>query len=360
MNPVLRALVTLSLGLGALSASGAWAEPRLSQQSELEADARGLRGLAVENARGSVHVQPSADGRIHVRALKLSKAARMEDARRLADEISVQSGPEGDRYRVRVNYPTRMDVNLDFWDMFRSHDGPLVPKAEVRLVIEAPPSLALSLASVSGDLTTERVTAAQTLRSTSGDVRVAAAGGAVDAHTISGNLDVEGATRLKAGSVSGDLAVHGVGPLRASTTSGDVVVEGARDSVWLRSTSGDLTVEDAPHGVDAQTSSGDIKVRDGCGRFRLSSMSGSVLACVRRPLSAVTLSSTSGGVVLRVPEGLDASLDLSTGSGDLSCDVPVTLLEHHRNRMRASLGRGGPAIQLSTASGDVHVTRGER
>ena len=61
-----------------------------------------------------------------------------------------------------------------------------------------------------------------------------------------------------------------------------------------------------------------------------------------------------------LPPGLGADLELSTGSGDIECDVPVVLLGHGRQHMNAKYGRGGAAVKAQTVSGDLHVTSGGR
>jgi DUF4097 and DUF4098 domain-containing protein YvlB len=106
--------------------------------------------------------------------------------------------------------------------------------------------------------------------------------------------------------------------------------------------------------------SGSLDVTSARGRIALRSTSGTVKVGLSAPLSAVQLESASGDVELEIGSGVDASLTLSTGSGDIECDVPVLLKGHGRHEMNAQLGRGGPPVQATTGSGDVHVTSGGR
>ena len=48
----------------------------LSGQSRQVVEARGLKGVRVENPRGRVRVVPSPDGRLHVTALKFTRGHR--------------------------------------------------------------------------------------------------------------------------------------------------------------------------------------------------------------------------------------------------------------------------------------------
>ena len=74
--------------------------------------------------------------------------------------------------------------------------------------------------------------------------------------------------------------------------------------------------------------------------------------------AAASLGSSSGRVEVGLPRGFEATLDLSSARGDLGRDVPMTLLSCDRRSLHARIGRGGPAVRLSSSSGDVHVTSG--
>jgi DUF4097 and DUF4098 domain-containing protein YvlB len=128
----------------------------------------------------------------------------------------------------------------------------------------------------------------------------------VSAGSVSGNVDITGANGdVEAGSVSGDIRLA---RLRAS-------------SVRAHTVSGNVDVR-----VDAFTGRGDLSFR-----------------------------SVSGDVTLEVPRGFDADISMSTVSGDMNSDFPVTLGNgrmSHRH-IEARIGNGGRRLDVSTVSGSL-------
>lgn len=313
------------IGLAALvGAAPAYAAVRYSERSDLTVEARGIRTIEIDNSRGDVEVAPSGDGRIHVTALKTCRGRDRAEAQRFAAAIAVTSATEGDRWVMRVKYPARVDIRVNFWDLLsgRSDSGDIGQSHEVKLLVAAPPSLALNLHGVSGDLATRGMSARQQLRTTSGDCTVESAGGPLELATVSGDVSIAGAPRATVRTTSGDVRASVAGPMDAGSVSGEIEVTSAADTVRVETTSGDVEVTLGPR------------------------------------LARADVSSTSGGVRLRLSGSLDASLELSTQSGEIACDVPVTLLGHGRQYMNAKYGRGGAVVKASTASGDLHVTSG--
>jgi hypothetical protein len=355
--------VSAMLVLAAFSLSApAIASVRYTEQSDRAVEARGLKRVDIENSRGDAEVAPSPDGRIHVTAIKTCRGRDQAEARGYAKDVSVTAGTEGDRYVIRVQYPRRVDIQLNFWDLFsnKGNSNDFGSRHEVRLLVQVPAGLALRLESVSGDLAARGLTGPQSLHSTSGDCTVDAAGGSLDVRTVSGDAHVSGHARALVRSTSGDITAALEGPLDAGSVSGDIEVRSASDSLVLASTSGDISVDSAPRAIEASSSSGSLEVLSAGGSVDLSSSSGSVSVGLHAPLSGATVSSSSGDVELKLADGLDASLALSTSSGDIECDVPVVLQGHGRQHMNAQFGRGGAPIKAQTVSGDLHVTSGGR
>jgi hypothetical protein len=351
------------LVLAALSlAVPARASLRYTEQSTQAVGARGLRGVDVDNPRGDVEVAPSPDGRIHVTAIKTCRGRDRAQAQSYARDIHVTTGVEGDRYVIRVQYPKRVNIQVNFWELFsgKGDSDDFGPRHDLRLLMQVPAGLALRLESVSGDLAARGLAGRQTLRSTSGDCTVDAAGGALDVRTVSGDARVRGRGRAFVRSTSGDITSALDGPVDARSVSGDIDVPSASDSLVLGSTSGDISVDSAPRALSATSSSGSIEVLSARGTVAVSATSGSVSIGLYAPLAGAAVSSASGDVELRMFGGLDASLALSTSSGDIVCDVPVVLQGHGRQHMNAQFGRGGAPIKAQTVSGDLHVTSGGR
>jgi len=148
-------------------------------------------------------------------------------------------------------------------------------------------------------------------------------------HRASIDLDITVPTNLEVnvGSISGDVTIDGAqGDVRASSVSGELRLRHLRaSSIRAHTVSGDIEAR-----VDALTGTGDLSFH-----------------------------SVSGGVVMELPRALDADIRMSTVSGELESDYPLTLNGRmSRRRTEARIGKGGRLIDLSTVSGDVRIRKG--
>lgn len=353
----LAAAATLIVLLSALPATRASALAPQAERSDATIAADGLKRLRVENSRGRIEVRPSADGKLHVTAIKTVRAGRQGKVEQYRRETSVGAERQGDTYAIVVHYPKRIDVQIDFWEIFRSHrgDDPFLTRIEVALVIEAPKSLIVETHSVSGDALSEGMAGAQELSSTSGDVTVRKAAGPVRVSTTSGDIIVDEAGAVQANSASGDLDVHHVSSLVAHTASGKIEVAGVADSLHIESASGDVQADSAPKGAWVHTVSGGIDVRGAARRVSALTASGEVTLGLVAPLAGVDVRAVSGNVTALVQGHADAEVDLQSTSGNVNTSAGVALQHHSEHSLQGRLGKGGPVIRIRTASGDISV-----
>ena len=127
----------------------------------------------------------------------------------------------------------------------------------------------------------------------------------------------------------------------AGSVSGDIRIDGAHGDVQAATVSGDVTLRDLhATSVHATTVSGDVNAA-------ISELSGS---------GPLHFRSVSGDVTVSVPTGLDADFSMSTVSGDLDTDFPLTLNGRMgRRNINARIGKGGRELSVSTVSGDVRL-----
>ena len=134
-----------------------------------------------------------------------------------------------------------------------------------------------------------------------------------------------------------------VGPL--STASGNVAVRGVSGEVNVSTASGDVTIKDVA-----------------AGSVRASSASGNVDAELTRTDGArdLTFSTASGDVNVKLPGSVDATVRMSTASGSLRTDFPLNVEKSPYGAgesARGQLGSGAAHIKLSSASGNVSLSR---
>lgn len=195
--------------------------------------------------------------------------------------------------------------------------------------------------------------------------------GRVDVSNVDGDLTVDAA--------SADIATRGTrGSLHLDTGSGSLRVERAEGSARLDTGSGDvqitgfrnggLNIDTGSGGVEASgiessdleidTGSGDIVLNDVTAtRLSLDTGSGSVRATLRTTPGDVRVETGSGDVTLRLPEPVDATVELDTGSGELTIDFPLQLIKKSEGNIRGRIGEGKGRISIETGSGDISLTK---
>ena len=131
--------------------------------------------------------------------------------------------------------------------------------------------------------------------------------------------------------------------------------------VAAHSVNGEVRVYDVASEVDAGTVNGAVVVSTSGGPVNATTVNGSVRASMGRfdSNSDMNFSTVNGSVVAEFPNtDLNADIDLSTVNGRFYMDFPVTISGRiDPRRLRATLGKGGPRIRLSTVNGNVELRK---
>jgi Putative adhesin len=185
---------------------------------------------------------------------------------------------------------------------------------------------------------------------------------AIRSHTGSGDQtieDIHGNAELQSG--SGDMKLSRLtGEIRLQTGSGDVRAREISGPVRGGAGSGDIEVEETGSGdIDLHTGSGNITARGIRGTFRADAGSGDITA-EGTQTSAWEIRTGSGNVHVRLPANAAFYANISTSSGTLSVDAPITMtvqgrVQETRKSIMGKVRGGGPLLTLRTASGDIHI-----
>jgi len=130
--------------------------------------------------------------------------------------------------------------------------------------------------------------------------------------------------------------------------------------VGVHSVNGEVRVEDVASEVEAETVNGSVVVSTAGGPVNASTVNGSVRATMGTfPLNSdLRFETVNGSVTAEFVGDINADVDLSTVNGRFSTDYPVTLSGRiDPRRLRATLGKGGPRIHLSTVNGNVELRK---
>jgi hypothetical protein len=159
-----------------------------------------------------------------------------------------------------------------------------------------------------------------------------------------GDVAVSGATaEVQASSGNGKVRVSAGGPVRASSGNGDVRVERAGGPVNASSGNGSVFVATTRGPVSASSGNGDVEVS---------------MDAIADVTDDMDLSSGNGTITVTVPSDFAGELDARTGSGKFYSDFPLTLRGRIDPRhVRATIGRGGRRISMSSGNGDVELKK---
>jgi DUF4097 and DUF4098 domain-containing protein YvlB len=196
------------------------------------------------------------------------------------------------------------------------------------------------------------------------------------------HITVPRGVRVVARTSSGDITVKDTwGDVDAESSAGHVLVVGARD-VEATNLAGDLDVRQASGAVTLSSNNGDCSVTESKGSIEASSVSGDVM--VRRSWAKIVRLSTTNGtisfeseiipegryefithdgqVLLALPKTSSAQIGITTWSGAVESEFPITLRPGFSadsagtKRYTFTLGQGSARITAETFSGDVSIT----
>ena len=172
----------------------------------------------------------------------------------------------------------------------------------------------------------------------------------LDVSTGSAGLEVNGTVAaISFRSGSGELRFDEVtGNVIAKTASGDVFGDEVRGNLRFHGASGDISVGGVGATTSCRTASGGMSVGRVTGDANLASASGDAQIGVVSAGTA-TVRTVSGDVEVGVVEGSDVYLDLSSTSGEVSCELEPS--------SGPVAGAAELTLNLSSVSGDVRVRR---
>ena len=186
-------------------------------------------------------------------------------------------------------------------------------------------------------------------RAQSGDIAITGTHADIDARSQSGDIRIEdAANRLDVGTLSGDIEVHA-----------------AIGDVQIKSVSGDIRLTDLKGDFEGETVSGSIDLQNAVGRLVRSHTTSGDLSYEGSidPSGRYELSAHSGDIRLGIPSNASAQLSVSTWSGTLDSDFPITLRpgEHgigsgQAKRFTFDIGSGQARIEAETFSGDITIS----
>jgi hypothetical protein len=188
---------------------------------------------------------------------------------------------------------------------------------------------------------------------------------------VDGRLDVGvAAARVRASHVRGAMRLDtGSGGVQVTDMTGDLTLDAGSGGAVLDGVRGGTLRMDIGSGslrgraIDVRELVADV----GSGGIRLSGVrtprlhletgSGGSDVELLAPVEDVQIEAGSGGVTLRLPASLGATLDIETGSGGIDTDFEVKVQRMERRALRGTVGDGRGRVKIEAGSGTVRLVR---
>jgi hypothetical protein len=137
-----------------------------------------------------------------------------------------------------------------------------------------------------------------------------------------------------------------------------------RSDLSLTANNGGIAINEVAGKINFKTMNGGVSLRAVGGAVEGSTMNGGLmveLAGASWQGEMLNVTTTNGGVTLRVPENYSAHIETRTVNGNVASEFPLNVPMTERGRLPKAItvdvGSGGPTIRAVTTNGGVHLGR---
>jgi hypothetical protein len=175
------------------------------------------------------------------------------------------------------------------------------------------------------------------------DVHISAGSGDIDVHDVHGNVQAKAGTGSVYASdiVSAQISSHVSSPVQVTDSK-------TGQPITVQLTMGTV-------GLEIITGSGDVDVENLQGELRVTSGSGNIRAS-GNPASDWHLDTGTGTVRVQFPADANLALIAHTSSGTIESNDAVSVQgKKSPHELRGQIGKGGPTVDVKTASGNIEI-----
>lgn len=339
-------------------------------QRTFQVDEGGL--LTIDSDRGSIQIKTGSSNAVQV------AVHREADSPEVARRFKVTFEQQGDDVYIEGKMPDPDGDDWDLSDLWNAWNEDL----RIRYVVTVPQRYNVSLHTAGGSISIDDLTGNVTAETAGGSLNFGQIQGDVRGETAGGSIDLAGAAgNVWLETAGGSIDIGTVeGEVEASTAGGSIDLAGATGNVWLETAGGSINVGEVGGNieaetaggsislgeiegtVDVETSGGSISVDGAGGRINAETSGGSITVHITdQPQEPSRLDTSSGDVTVYLADDVGVTVDAETSSGEVVTEFPVPERdEDERDTLHAEINGGGPSLDLSTSSGDIHIRSSER
>ena len=305
-----------------------------SDVTEKSFEIQGRPDLVLRNTDGEIHVTAREGSTVEIKITrKVHGAKNLDHAKKEVERISLDIEQVGSEIRATTIWPNS-SFNIGWSNR---------PRVHVRYEIFTPAESNLRAEVSDGQLRVTGLT---------GRLELNTSDGTIDGTGLSGDIDVHGS--------DGDIHLkQSSGNLKIRLSDGDLLAENCSGRVTVRSGDGRIELPGFDGEAEISNGDGDVLV-DGV----LKSMTGKIVdgeMVIRVAPGSVMqtdwwLSASDGEILLDLPDGFSAELEVTTGDGHVETDHPISLKGRlSSRRLQGTIREGGHLLQIKTSDGNVAI-----
>ena len=125
----------------------------------------------------------------------------------------------------------------------------------------------------------------------------------------------------------------------------------------LSTSGGDISSMHFQGDFEASTSGGDINLKGSDSKINASTSGGDIYLDYKGINKGIDLSTSGGDIQIRLPEDFNATANMHTSGGSISCDLTANHAKKiSSTRFEADLNNGGNPLYVKTSGGDIDIT----
>lgn len=163
--------------------------------------------------------------------------------------------------------------------------------------------------------------------------------------------------------VTGNSNIYAEGPATNGEQSWSVSYEifvPRNSNLSLKAHNGGVSISNVRGQIEFSTTNGGVSLKNLAGNVKGTTKNGGVnvdLDGNRWDGAGLDVTTTNGGVNLRVPENYSARLETGTVNGGMKTEIPMTVQGEINRNLSVDLGSGGAPIKVRTTNGGVSIKR---
>ena len=157
-------------------------------------------------------------------------------------------------------------------------------------------------------------------------------------------------------SAEGDLELNGVsGYIEMKTADGDIKTSETSGSLDLKTAGGDIESLNFGGNISVSTAGGDIHLDGSDGKISGATAGGDIKLYYKGENKGIKLTTSGGDIKVTLPGDFAADCKLTTYSGEISSEIPITDSKKTDMKLKGTMNGGGELLKCSTSGGDINI-----